>query len=282
MEDVFLGYKREDISRAQEIADGLRAEGLTVFFDVAIPVGDHWDDVVEQRIEGTKAVVVLWSEHSRKSVHVRGEAHAALELRKLTPARIDNCKIPITFRTVQTADLRTWKLGDFTNQEWRRLVASVTTLVAKAERAAKSQSIAAVLASNDNTNHPQDMLPHDLLLELRSSTRQFAKPSQSQLAELRNAGQKGETWAQYVLGLLHLFGDKVERNPELALMWFLRAAERGWSGAYYALGVVLELGIGVQRNLRAALVAYERASAADHTMAREGSQRLKFIRENVA
>jgi hypothetical protein len=282
MEDVFLGYKREDISRAQEIAEGLRAEGLTVFFDVAVPVGDHWDDVLEQRVEGAKAVVVLWSEHSRNSVHVRGEAHTALELRKLTPARIDDCKIPMTFRTVQTADLRTWKLGDFTNREWRRLVASITTLLAKAERAAKFTSMAAILASNDNTDHPLELPPHDLLLELRSSTRQFAAPAQSQLAELRNAAQKGEVWAQYVLGLLHLFGDQVEQSPELALTWFLRAAERGWSGAYYALGVMLELSIGVQRNLRAALVAYERASAADHTMAREGAQRLMFIREHVA
>jgi hypothetical protein len=281
MEDVFLGYKREDISRAQEIADGLRAEGLTVFFDVAVPVGEHWDDVLEQRVEGAKAVVVLWSEHSRGSVHVRGEAHRALELRKLTPARIDACRIPMTFGTVQTADLKAWKSGDFTNREWRRLVASITALVAKAERAAKFRSISDILAHSDDTT-PKETAPDELLVELRASTMQFSAPTQIQLAELRNAAQKGETWAQYVIGLLHLFGDKVEQSPELALTWFLRAAERGWSGAYYAIGLMLERGIGVQRNLRAALVAYERAAAADHPMASQGAHRLAFMRIDAA
>src|SRR5690242_7506443 len=86
--DVFLSYARNDIWRAKQIADGLRSEGLDVFFDAGLRIGEEWDDGLEERLEEMPSVAVLWSEKSRKSHWVRSETRRGIRLRKLAPARI--------------------------------------------------------------------------------------------------------------------------------------------------------------------------------------------------
>ncbi|MBP6690322.1 MAG: toll/interleukin-1 receptor domain-containing protein, partial [Hyphomonadaceae bacterium] len=74
MADVFLSYGREDTARAEQVAKGLEAAGLDVFWDNEIPPGTTWADYIESKLTQCKALIVLWSEHSTKSQWVREEA----------------------------------------------------------------------------------------------------------------------------------------------------------------------------------------------------------------
>jgi hypothetical protein len=125
MADVFLSYAREDAGRAEQVAKGLEAAGLDVFWDNEIPPGTTWADYIEQKLTQSKALIVLWSEHSTKSQWVREEARLGRDKGVLIPVSIDNAPPPFGFGEVQAANLANWN-GEADHPNWRRFVDAVT------------------------------------------------------------------------------------------------------------------------------------------------------------
>lgn len=124
MADVFLSYAREDRARAQQVAQGLAAAGVDVFWDTEIPPGQTWADYIESKLTQCKALIVLWSEHSTKSQWVREEARMGRDKGVLIPAMIDASQAPFGFGEVQAANLSGWN-GEPDNADWRRFVEAV-------------------------------------------------------------------------------------------------------------------------------------------------------------
>lgn len=122
MADIFLSYKREDQDAARGIAGDLEAEGFAVFFDVRVEIGDAWDVAIERELEAASAVVALWSPASRDSDWVRREAREARRRGVLFPAFIKECRPPLEFSDVQTADLSARAPGDRAHPQWRLLI----------------------------------------------------------------------------------------------------------------------------------------------------------------
>lgn len=125
MADVFLSYAREDTARADQVAKGLTAAGLDVFWDNEIPPGTTWADYIEQKLTQCKALIVLWSEHSTKSQWVREEARMGRDKGVLIPVMIDASQPPFGFGEVQAANLTNWN-GEADHPSWRRFVTAVT------------------------------------------------------------------------------------------------------------------------------------------------------------
>jgi hypothetical protein len=124
MADVFLSYSREDIARAEQVANGLTAAGLDVFWDNEIPPGTTWADYIEGKLNQCKALIVLWSEHSTKSQWVREEARMGRDKGVLIPVMIDGSQPPFGFGEVQAANLANWS-GEADNPNWRRFIDAV-------------------------------------------------------------------------------------------------------------------------------------------------------------
>ena len=103
--DVFLSYAREDLSTVKALVSEIEAEGLTVFWDRHIQLGQQWSDVLDQALREARVVIVIWSKASVKSTWVKAEATEAMALGRLVPLRIDNAAIPMPFGQVQTADV---------------------------------------------------------------------------------------------------------------------------------------------------------------------------------
>jgi uncharacterized membrane protein YhaH (DUF805 family) len=127
MADVFISYAREDHSRAEQVARGLTAMGLECFWDTEIPPGQTWSDYIEGKLDGARAVVVLWSQHSTKSQWVREEARMGRDKSKLIPAVIDGSPPPLGFGEVQAADLTSWR-GESNTPQWTRFANAVFTV----------------------------------------------------------------------------------------------------------------------------------------------------------
>ncbi len=125
MADIFISYKREDRSRAREIADGIQRHGFSVFFDAEIDVGESFDERIEREISEAKCVVVLWSERSTNARWVKREARFGATHERLAPAVIGDCKIPLEFSDVQAANLQAWR-GDPGDAEWRQFIERIT------------------------------------------------------------------------------------------------------------------------------------------------------------
>jgi TIR domain len=147
MADVFLSYAREDRARAEQVAQGLQASGLDVFWDSEIPPGTTWADYIEQKLSQCKALIVLWSEHSAKSQWVREEARLGRDKGVLIPAMIDTVQAPFGFGEVQAANLSNWN-GSAEDADWRKFVAAVYAAAqreprAQAPKGAPSRPVAA-------------------------------------------------------------------------------------------------------------------------------------------
>lgn len=106
MSAVFISYATEDQEQARRIAHAIEARGWSVFWDRHIPVGHTWDEVVEAEVEKAKCVVVLWSRSSVGSAWVRAEAEEGATRGVLVPVLLEDIKVPIRFRSIQAAHLR--------------------------------------------------------------------------------------------------------------------------------------------------------------------------------
>ena len=130
MSHVFISYARADEPIASVIADSLREQGFDVWRDDELPAHRAYAEVIEERIKGAAAVVVLWSAEAAKSQWVRAEADTARTSLTLVQASIDGTIPPLPFNQVQCADLKGWdKKVD--GPGWRKLLASVSELAGK-------------------------------------------------------------------------------------------------------------------------------------------------------
>jgi adenylate cyclase len=134
---VFISYARSDEDLAADIADGLREAGYEVWRDDELPAHRAYAEVIEERIKGASAVVVLWSAEACKSQWVRAEADTARSALTLVQATLDGTIPPLPFNQIQCADLKGWD-GQRTSPGWRKLFASVAELAGPTEAETKA------------------------------------------------------------------------------------------------------------------------------------------------
>ena len=108
MSDVFISYARPDEPMAKRVADALRSAGYRVWRDDELPAHRAYAEVIEERLKGAKAVVVLWSADAAKSQWVRAEADGRASRRNAGPAPLDGTIPPLPFNQIQCADLEDW------------------------------------------------------------------------------------------------------------------------------------------------------------------------------
>ena len=124
MSDVFISYKREERSAAQALAAALEKEGWSVWWDLELVGGEHFDDAIQAELDKARCVIVLWSKLSVKSDFIKDEATYALNQGKLLPVFLEKVKAPFRFLRLHTIDLVDW--GENRESElFRKLVDNI-------------------------------------------------------------------------------------------------------------------------------------------------------------
>jgi len=131
MAELFVSYARNDESAAAQVAQHLTDAGYQVWRDDQLPAHRAYADVIEERLKGAKAVIVLWSAEAAKSQWVRAEADTARTAGTLVQASLDGCLPPMPFNQIQCADLKHWA-GEADSPGWRKLLGSVAALAPRA------------------------------------------------------------------------------------------------------------------------------------------------------
>lgn len=131
--DIFLSYARTDRAVAHLFADCFEQEGFSVWWDASLHSGETFDEVIEQNLRDSKAVVVLWSPNSVTSRWVRAEATQADRRNKLAPAVIEACDRPLIFELTHAAELEGWS-GDRSDTHWRTFVKDLHRLVSRSNK----------------------------------------------------------------------------------------------------------------------------------------------------
>jgi len=128
MSDIFISYARSTADQAKQVAEALRGLGYGVWRDDELPAHRSYAEVIEERLQTAKAVVVIWSAEAVRSEWVQAEADQAREARKLVQLTLDGAKLPMPFNRIQCADLAGWT-GDLDAHDWKKVVASVAELI---------------------------------------------------------------------------------------------------------------------------------------------------------
>ena len=183
MSEVFISYARTDALQAQRIAEALRTAGFKVWRDDELPAHRGYAEVIEERLDGAKAVVVIWSQHAARSEWVQSEADRARNARKLVQLSIDATTLPMPFDRIQCAELAGWS-GDPVAPGWRKVLASLTELievgsvpeparVAPAPVLAGKPSIAVLPFANLSGDAEQDYFADGMVEEITTALTRF-------------------------------------------------------------------------------------------------------------
>jgi adenylate cyclase len=139
MSDVFISYGRSSEAEAHRIAEALRSHGFEVWRDDEIPANRAYSEVIEERLKGAKAVVVVWSAEAAKSHWVRAEADQAREAATLIQVTVDGTLPPLPFNQIQCANLSGWT-GNTGDEPWKKVQGAVAALVGQADSAAGAKA----------------------------------------------------------------------------------------------------------------------------------------------
>jgi formylglycine-generating enzyme required for sulfatase activity len=104
-------------NRVRPLAEALKAQRWSAFWDRTIPPGKTWHEVIDAALHKVRCVIVAWSEASIQSSWVREEAEEGRGRKILVPVLFAEVKPPIGFRSIQTASLVNWD-GRPTAEEW--------------------------------------------------------------------------------------------------------------------------------------------------------------------
>jgi len=126
--DIFISYASKDIVKAKMLADILSQKGLSVWWDRTILPGEKFDQVIEEALDNSKCVIVLWSKASIISDWVKSEAAEGASRNILVPVLIEDIKIPLQFRRIQTAYLTDWN-GEPTHPELCKLFRAILSIL---------------------------------------------------------------------------------------------------------------------------------------------------------
>src|SRR5579863_4341925 len=141
MSDVFISYARSTEKQARQVAEALRTLGYGVWRDDELPAHRSYTEVIEERLQAAKAVVVIWSAEAVKSEWVQSEADTARKDRKLVQLTVDGSRLPRPFDRVQCADLIGWT-GDLDAPGWKTIAASIAELAGGGARPTGAAPIA--------------------------------------------------------------------------------------------------------------------------------------------
>ena len=128
MGDIFISYSREDRLAAGRLAEALKSNGWSVWWDPDISPGEIWDELIERELANVSCVVVLWSATSVNKQWVKAEATEAQSRGILVPVLIENVKPPLAFRQIQAAPLADWR-GEFEHAGFQQLLCTICKLV---------------------------------------------------------------------------------------------------------------------------------------------------------
>ncbi len=125
------------MTQAEMLAEMLQQQGWSVFWDLTIPPGKTWRQVIDSELTQAHCVVVAWSKASIHSSWVLEEADEGKQRGILIPVLFEPVKPPLGFRSIQAVNLADWN-GETHAAVFQGLVKAIARLIGKSDAAPKA------------------------------------------------------------------------------------------------------------------------------------------------
>ena len=112
MADIFISYSSADKTMVADIAGLLEAKGWSVWWDRQIAIGQKYDTVIDNELQKAGCVLVIWTQKSVASEWVKNEALEAAQKNILVPVILEDVKLPVAFKRIESAMLTDWNGED--------------------------------------------------------------------------------------------------------------------------------------------------------------------------
>jgi hypothetical protein len=130
MSHIFVSYANEDRARIGVLVSALESTGWTVWWDRTILPSENYHNIIEKALDDATCVIVAWSHNSISSDWVKTEAEEGRRRGILVPVFLDDVKkVPLAFRSLQSANLSGWS-GSPSDNEFQNLSRAVSRFVA--------------------------------------------------------------------------------------------------------------------------------------------------------
>lgn len=134
MARVFISYVRNDHERASRIADQLKKQGVDLWWDPELRLGQRDLRTIDEQLAAAQSVLVLFSADSIRAGALLDEADYAREENKLVPVLLEDVILPPRFR--RAPPVRLIENDPIQNAGWSDLVARLTGGVAMVDAGA--------------------------------------------------------------------------------------------------------------------------------------------------
>jgi tetratricopeptide (TPR) repeat protein len=124
---VFISYARADQDYVDRLAEHLRTNGVTPWFDRETDYGEQWPEVIREHVDGCWAFVVVMSPASEKSKWVKREIVRAEQQAKATLPLLLDGLVFFELNTTQCEDVSDGRLPSPTFLKRLRHLTSMTT-----------------------------------------------------------------------------------------------------------------------------------------------------------
>ncbi len=130
MAHIFISYAKEDVDSAERVQQALESLGYEVWRDrERLKSHEPLRSAVETALGAAACVLILWSEKSRSSDWVLGEAETARRTGKLVQALIDDTRPPLDFQNRLYRDLAGWGgTADAAHEGWQAIRRDIALL----------------------------------------------------------------------------------------------------------------------------------------------------------
>ena len=128
MANIFISYSSEDKTIVRKIAALLNKHGWSVWWDRNIPIGQHYDTVIETELKKSDCVLVIWTKRSVESEWVKNEASAAVQKEKYVPLILEELELPLAFHRTEAALMVDWD-GSSDHAELELLIEAIKAKV---------------------------------------------------------------------------------------------------------------------------------------------------------
>ena len=108
MSEIFISYAREDRLFAKKLASDLESLTISVWWDKRLKINEIFDNIIQEQINKTRRIIVVWSGRSIASRWVKKEALIGFKKGKLIQVLIEDVVPPKRFRRYHAADLTSW------------------------------------------------------------------------------------------------------------------------------------------------------------------------------